>query len=109
MANRRPYSHSTQEDISRNVHVRTHETIIASGGVEAAYYAGGAVLSAAWIATRQNDLYWAAGASLISFFAAGGAREDSAIRDISLGILGGSAATLAIRLMGKLARTNGQQ
>lgn len=109
MANRRPQSHSTQEDFSRNVHVRTHETIIASGGVEALYYGGGAMLTAAWIATRKNDLYWAAGASVLSFFAAGGAREDSAIRDISLGVLGGSAATLAIRLLGKLARSSGQQ
>lgn len=109
MASRRLNSHSTQEDVSRNVHVRTHDTIIASGGVEATYYAGGAMLSAAWISTRQNDLYWAVGASLISFFAAGGAREDSAIRDISLGILGGSAATLAIRLLGKLNRSTGQQ
>ena len=105
----RLYSSSTQRDVSRNAHVRAYDTIIASGGVEAAYIAGTSFATAAWLTTRTNDISWSLGTLLLSFFVAGGAREDAAIRDIGVGALASSAAVLTVRMMGELKLRSGQQ
>jgi hypothetical protein len=105
----RKNSSSTQQDVSQNLHVKAYDTILASGGVEAAYVGGSAVALSALLVTRKNDIAWSLGTFALSFFVAGGSREDSAIRDIALGGLGASAGALTLRFLGKLNRFPGQQ
>ena len=105
----RPQSHSTQTDVSNNLHVKSYDTILASGGVEVAVYATGAFATAAFEATRVNDIAWSIGAFAISFVVAGAAREDTWVRDASLAVISGSAAVLGLRIMNKLVRVPGQQ
>ena len=105
----RLYSSSTQSDIRRNPHVRSYDTIIAAGGVEVAYIAGTSFATAAFLSTRTNDISWALGTAIATFFVAGASREDAAIRDIAIGALASSTSVFTLRMMGKLKRFNGQQ
>ena len=89
--------------------MRTHESIIASGGIEAMYILGSAAVTSAFYATRVNDISWSLGGTVLSFFVAGASREDAAIRDIALGTLASSAGFFVLRMMGKLNRFSGQQ
>lgn len=96
-------------DYVPSIHDTRVERVIAAGGVEVLWFAAPAVASAAFISSRKNDIAWAAGTSIATFFVAGGAREDATIRDVSLGTFAGSVAVLTLRLMGKLNRFSGQQ
>lgn len=77
------------------------ERVIASGAVEAGVFALGAAGTAYFISTRTKPLDWALGFGLLSFFVAGGARNNAAVRDISLGVLGGCAATATLIVVGQ--------
>ena len=77
------------------------ERVIASGAVEAGVFALGAAGTAFFISTRTKPLDWALGFGLLSFFVAGGARNNAAVRDISLGVLGGCAATATLIVVGQ--------
>lgn len=85
------------------------DRVIASGAVEAGVFVLGAAVSAWFVATRQRDIYWALGLGAASFFVAGGARNNAAVRDVSLGVLSGSAAVATLRAVGKLNKSSGQQ
>lgn len=93
---------------SASIHKKAYDTVITSGGVEALAFALGAGVAAAFIATRQNDLQWGLGTGILSFFVAGASRSDSALRDISLGALGGSGGYLGVRAVGHYARSYDQ-
>ena len=77
------------------------ERVIASGAVEAGVFAIGAAGTAFFISTRTKPLDWVIGTGLVSLFVAGGARNNAAIRDISLGVLAGCAATGTLIVVGK--------
>ena len=77
------------------------ERVIASGAVEAGVFAIGAAGTAFFISTRTKPLDWALGSGIIALFVAGGARNNAAIRDISLGVLAGCAATGTLIVVGK--------
>lgn len=94
---------------ARSIHDKVSSRVIAGGGVEAGWFALASIASAAFVATRKNDLTWGAALAIGTFFVAGGAREDATIRDFSLGVLGGSAGVTTVRLMGRLNKASGQQ
>ena len=97
------------EESPRSIHDTRVKRVISAGGVEVVWYAASSIATAAFIATRKNDIAWSAGTALVTFFVAGGAREDATIRDAALGAFSGAASVLALRLMGKLNRASGQQ
>lgn len=87
----------------------TMDRVIASGAVEAGVFVLGAAASAWFVATRTRDIYWALGLGAAAFFVAGGARNNAAVRDVSLGVLSGSASVATLRAVGKLNKSAGQQ
>lgn len=87
----------------------TVQRVIAAGGVEAGVLAIGSMASAVFIANQKDDIGWGIGLGLVSFFVAGGARNNAMIRDVALGSLSGSAGVLTLRAIGRLALKSGQQ
>lgn len=92
-----------------SLHKEVSQRVIASGGVEAGVMLAGGFGAAWWVATRQADIYWALGTVAVSFFVAGGARNNAGIRDVSLGAMVGAATVLALNLTGKMNLASGQQ
>ncbi len=87
----------------------TVQRVIAAGGVEAGVLALGSMASAVFIANQTDDIGWGIGLGLVSFFVAGGARNNAMIRDVALGSLSGSAGVLTLRAINRLALKSGQQ
>lgn len=87
----------------------TRDRVLASGVVEALPFAIGAGIAAVWAASQKSDINWAAGQTAVSFFVAGGARNNSLVRDSALGILAGSVTVLGLRALNKLKLASGQQ
>lgn len=95
-------------DYPESIHDTYRDRVIAAGGVEVVWFAAASMGGAAFLATRQNDVVWSLGTMVAAFFAAGGAREDATIRDLSLGLLSAGAAVLTLRAI-KPKAFSGQQ
>lgn len=80
----------------------TIERVISSGVIEALPVTIGAAGAAWFIDTRQSRLGWAAGTLFVTFLVAGGARNNSFVRDAAIGVLGGASAVGILDVLGLL-------
>lgn len=110
MPKRTPASQSYFQPASepQSIHDTYRDRVIAGGGVETVWFLASSIASTAFLATRKNDIAWAVGTLIVTFFAAGGAREDATIRDASLGALTAGAGVLVFRAL-KPQAFQGQQ
>ena len=83
--------------------------VIASGVVEALPMLIGSAIAGLWAASQKSDIFWALGETGVGFFVAGGSRNNSLVRDVSLGIMTGGSVVLVLRALNKLKLANGQQ